>query len=289
MRYIRLPEDYGYIAVFLTFACPYKCSYCINRFGEAHYRRKVISGKDWVKALGRIDAKDVPITLSGGEPSSHPDFIYIINHLPRRLDIDILTNLSFDLDEFIEEVDPNRLRRDAPYASIRASYHPEVMDLRETIDKTIKLMKAGFSIGLYGVLHPIQEEHILEAQKECLDLGIDFKVKPFLGYYQGRLYGQYRYEGACRKKFRKKVLCRISELIIGTEGSVYRCHHDLYEGKEPVGSIIEQDFEIEDEFRECDDFGFCNPCDVKVKSNRFQQFGHTSTEMREYSPVLLNI
>lgn len=289
MRYIRLPEDYGYIAVFLTFACPYKCSYCINRFGEAYYRRKVISGKDWVKALGRIDAKDVPITLGGGEPSSHPDFIYIINHLPRRLDIDILTNLSFDLAEFIKEVDPNRLRRDAPYASIRASYHPEVMDLRETIDKTIKLMKAGFSIGLYGVLHPIQEEHILEAQKECLDLGIDFRVKPFLGYYQGRLYGQYRYEGACRKKFRKKVLCRISELIIGTEASVYRCHHDLYEGKEPIGSIIEQDFEVEDEFRECDDFGFCNPCDVKVKSNRFQQFGHTSTEMKEYSPVLLNI
>lgn len=289
MRCIRLPEDYNYIAVFLTFACPYRCSYCINRFGEAHCRRKTISGKDWVRVLGRIEIGDVPITLSGGEPSSHPDFIYIINHLPRHLNIDILTNLSFDLDEFIKEVDPNRLRRGAPYTSIRASYHPEVMDLRETMDKTIKLMKAGFSIGLYGVLHPVQKEHILEAQKRCQDLGIDFRVKPFLGYCQGRLYGQYRYEGACSKKFRKKVLCRISELIIGTEASVYRCHHDLYEGKEPVGNVIEEDFEIEDEFRECDDFGFCNPCDVKVKNNRFQQFGHTSTEMREYSPALLNI
>jgi len=289
LGYIRLPENYSYIAVFLTFACPYGCSYCINRFGEADYRRKIISGKDWVRALGRIEARDVPITLSGGEPSSHPDFIYIINYLPRHLDIDILTNLSFDLDEFIEKIDPERLRRDAPYASIRASYHPEVMGLRETIDKTLKLIKAGFSIGLYGVLHPVQEVHILEAQKRCQDLGIDFRTKPFLGYYQGRLYGQYRYEGACSKKFRKKVLCRISELIIGTEASVYRCHHDLYEGKEPVGNIIEEDFEIEDEFRECDDFGFCNPCDVKVKNNRLQQFGHTSTEMREYSPVLANI
>ena len=34
-----------------------------------------------------------------------------------------------------------------------------------------------------------------------------------------------------------------------------------------------------DEYRDCYVYGDCNPCDVKVKTNRFQQFGHTSVDI----------
>ena len=93
------------------------------------------------------------------------------------------------------------------------------------------------------------------------------------------MYGTYRYEGACDKKFAKKVLCKTTELIIGSSGDIYRCHSDLYEGRRPIGNILDKNFKIEDKFRECDVFGHCNPCDVKLKTNRFQQFGHTSVEI----------
>ena len=46
-----------------------------------------------------------------------------------------------------------------------------------------------------------------------------------------------------------------------------------------IGHILDESFVIEDIFRPCRAFGLCNPCDIKVKTNRFQQYGHTSVEI----------
>lgn len=281
MKEIVIPNSYNYIAVFLTLACNYRCSYCINYFEGGTLTRQRLSGRDVVRGLNRIVSRDdLPITLQGGEPSIHKDFIYIINNIRPELNIDILTNLQFDVDAFATNVDPNRLRRNAPYASIRVSYHPEVMDLEETIQKTLKMQEAGFSVGIWGVTHPAQEDIILEAQKKCKTLGIDFRTKEFLGEYQGKMYGTYRYKGACDKKFKKRVLCKTTELLIGSNGDMYRCHSDLYAGRDPIGHTLDPDFQIEDVYRKCDVFGHCNPCDLKVKTNRLQEFGHTSVDIK---------
>src|SRR3989338_1751000 len=282
MKDISIPKTYNYIAAFLTLACNYRCSYCINYFENGKFAKLAITGKDWVKGLNRIASRnDLPVTLQGGEPSIHKDFIYILNNIEPTLNIDILTNIQFDVDKFIKEIDPKRLKRDAPYASIRVSYHPQVMDMDETFSKVLKMQEAGFSIGIWGVVHPTQKDTIIEAMERARKIGIDFRTKEFLGDYSGELYGTYRYEGACDKKFRKQCLCRTTELIIGPSGAVYRCHSDLYEGRQPIGSILDADFELKDIFRPCSWFGHCNPCDIKVKTNRFQQFGHTSVEIKD--------
>jgi hypothetical protein len=46
---------------------------------------------------------------------------------------------------------------------------------------------------------------------------------------------------------------------------------------------LDEDFTQEkvDEFRDCYYYGSCNPCDVKVKTDRFQKFGHTSVEIKD--------
>ncbi|MFQ5354537.1 MAG: radical SAM protein, partial [Thermodesulfobacteriota bacterium] len=190
-----------------------------------------------------------------------------------------LTNLQFDANEFMANVPPDRIKRDSPYASIRVSYHPEVMELRPLAEKVLVLQKAGYSIGIWGVMHPLQEKIILEAQQYCKGLGIDFRLKEFLGEYNGRMYGTYRYPGACDKEFEKEVSCKTTELIMGPDGSVYRCHSDLYEGRPSVGNVTDPLYELEDIFRPCTVFGHCNPCDIKVKTNRFQEYGHTSVEI----------
>ena len=134
MKEIVIPENYNYIAVFLTFACNLKCSYCINYFEKGSFSNTHLSGKQWVKALNRITSRDdLPITIQGGEPTLHKDFIYMVNHIREDLNIDLLTNLQFDVDSFIEQVNPDRLKRNAPYASIRVSYHPAQMNLSELI------------------------------------------------------------------------------------------------------------------------------------------------------------
>lgn len=280
MKEIVTTNNYNYIAVFLTLACNYRCSYCINYFDDLSTYPH-LSGKDYVRGLNRIVSRDdVPVTLQGGEPSVHKDFIYIVNNIRPELQIDILTNLQFDVDEFAAKVDPARLRRNAPYANIRVSYHPEVMDLEETVKKTLKLQEAGFCIGIWGVMHPTQEDIILDAQDKCKALGIDFRTKEFLGEHNGKVYGTYRHKGACDKRFKKRVLCKTTELIVGPGGDVYRCHSDLYGRRKPIGNILDPDFRIEDIYRECDIFGHCNPCDLKVKTNRLQQYGHTSVDIK---------
>ncbi len=283
MKEIIIPDNYNYIAVFLTLSCNYRCSYCLNSFGELKAEDKSLSGKDWVKGLNRIISRDdLPITLQGGEPSMHKDFIYIINNLRTELNIDILTNLQFDVEEFINKVNPDRLKRSAPYASIRVSFHPEVMLLKDTVSKALKMLDAGFSIGIWGILHPLYEDVILEAEAACKTQGIDFRTKEFLGEYNTKSYGTYKYKGACDKKSQKKVLCSTTELIIGPDGNIYGCHSGLYENRTPIGHILEEDFKIIDEYRICHLFGHCNPCDVKIKTNRFQQYGHTSVEIKSY-------
>ncbi|MBN1844263.1 MAG: radical SAM protein [Sedimentisphaerales bacterium] len=283
---LPINRDCNYIAAFLTFACCYRCSYCINSFESRPNRSgRIMPGPEWIAGLSRLKDLDqaagtVPVTLQGGEPSLHPDFYEIINGLPPRIRIDLLTNLGFDVQEMIDRVDPQRLRRDAPYASIRVSYHPEQMDLTETLDKTHQLLEAGFSIGIWSVLHPDQEEHVRAAQERARREGIDFRLKEFLGFHRGKLHGHYRYPQACSLKETRRVECRTTELLIGPGGDIYRCHHDLYENMPPVGHLLDPAYRMRAGFLPCAAYGRCNPCDVKIKTNRLQQFGHTSVEIR---------
>lgn len=280
MKPIIIPETHNYIAVFLSLSCNLTCSYCINRFEEFKYEKGHLTGDEWIRGLNRIVSRDdLPVTLGGGEPSLHPDFNRIITGIRPELNIDVLTNLQFDIDRFMQEVPADRVKRASPYASIRVSYHPEVMQLEPLAEKVLKMLEHGYSIGIWGVLHPDQEEEVLRAMEYCKGLGIDFRTKEFLGECNGEMHGTIRYPGACDGKFSRHAMCRTTELIIGPTGGIYRCHGDLYEGRAPIGHILDPDFQIDDKFRPCEVFGHCNPCDVKVKTNRFQVFGHTSVEI----------
>jgi organic radical activating enzyme len=266
LRKSELPARYNYVACFLVLDCNFDCDYCITNLKKREkLRGSLLSGQDWVRGLNRLELpEDLPVTLQGGEPSLHPDFIWIIKNLKPEIKIDILTNLSFDVDEFIKEIEPSRLKRDAPYPNIRVSYHPGFMKLEVLIQKVLCLSRAGFSIGVYGILHPELKEEVARAEKECQKHQIDFRTKEFLGECGGRLYGTYRYPDAVGSVKKKRCLCRTSELIIGPEGNIYRCHHDLYQDFPPIGNLLDPAFEIEDVFRECKEYGNCNPCDVNI-------------------------
>src|SRR3989344_50995 len=262
MKIIKLPENYSYIAAFLTMRCNLGCSYCLNNLkGSKEFNRvkfKEISGKEWVKALNKIESRpEVPVTLSGGEPFLHPDFVEIINNLKPGLNIDILTNLQWPesfMERFIREVNPKRLRRDSKYASIRVSYHPAQMDARKLAENVKKLQDAGFSIGVWGILYPGSDHlsAINQMQFICKDYGIDFRIKEYTGEYGGELYGDYsKYKNSILQGSTNNVLCKTSELIIGPNGNVYRCHRDLYAEENPVGNINDDEFQISEEFRRC--------------------------------------
>jgi radical SAM protein with 4Fe4S-binding SPASM domain len=283
---VNIPEGYKYIGCFVTMRCNLSCGFCLNHLTRERRNMFIeMSGKEWVEALNGLNSRtDVPITLSGGEPMMHKDFIYIINHLKPSLNIDILTNFynARLVNRFIVEVDPRRVSRDAPYPSIRVSYHPEQMDWQVLIGNVKKAKAAGFSIGIFSVLYPSQEqlEAIVQMQYLCRKEGIDFRVKDFTGDFRGELYGNYsKYPEALSGNL-QECECRTSELLIGPDGNVYKCHRDLYAEEFPIGNVTNPNLKLESAYRECANYGSCHPCDVKVKTNNKQELGHTSVEIK---------
>lgn len=282
--------EHNYVAFFLSFACNLKCDYCINLHDSAsrleQARRNQMEVGGWITAANRLALRpDLPLTLQGGEPTLYPGFYRFVNEVKSEIKMDLMTNLMFDVEEFIARAPVARFTREAPYAAIRVSYHPAQNDIEELIRKTVRLQDAGFRIGLYGIEHPDQAigRHIKEVQERCLGLGLDFRTKEFLGEHDGIMYGTFKYEGCVAGKELRRCECRTSEILVDPAGSVYRCHADLYNARNPIAHILDADFGADsvDLFRPCDYYGECNPCDVKVKTNRLQIYGHTSVEIRD--------
>ncbi len=242
-----------------------------------------MSGEDWAKALNRlqINRDDLPVTLQGGEPTLHKEFLKIVNGVSEEIKLDLLTNMIFDVDKFIQNVPAKKFTRDAKYAAIRVSYHPGQNDIDDLIAKHHKLRDAGIYVGIYSVMVPQNQEHIKEVQKKCLQEGVDFRVKEYLGFDGQEWHGTYKYPEAISQKVNRYCECKTSELIISPSGHVFRCHSDLYENRTPIGHILDPNFDIEQIHRPCFVFGHCNPCDIKVKTNRFQEFGHTSVDIKQ--------
>ena len=246
-----------------------------------------MSANDWIKALNRIEARDdLPITLQGGEPTVHPAFYEIINAVNKPMDL--LTNCMFNIDDFIAKVPTSKFKRNAPYASIRVSYHPEQVNLLTLLPRVQRLHEAGYQIGVWMVEVPDQMHLAEDASFAFKQLGISFKIKELLGEYNGKVYGTYKYANSvdAPKELWKDVLCRSSELLIAPDGSIHRCHSDLYNLREGIGHILDPLFSLDREFRKCFVYGNCSGCDTKVKTNRMQEFGHTSVEVKEISEVV---
>jgi MoaA/NifB/PqqE/SkfB family radical SAM enzyme len=284
---ITIPEDYNYLAFFISLNCNLKCHYCINLNDKTSSRKDMakhyMSGSDWAKAINRlyIGREDLPVTLQGGEPTIHKDFYQIVNETDDSIKLDLLTNMAFNPEEFIKNVPAYKFTREAKYAAIRVSYHPGYNDIDELIRKTLRMAEAGFYVGIYSVLVPENREHIDEVMAKCNALGIDFRVKEYLGFDGEKWHGEYKYIDAISQEERKSCMCKTTELIVGPTGHIFRCHSDLYANRCAIGHILDHDFKIEQIFRPCDWYGFCNPCDIKVKTNRFQIFGHTSVEIED--------
>jgi len=281
MKRVKVPMRYNYIATFLSLRCNLDCSYCLNKYnGEVRRNRFEMSAHEWYDGLNRLKIReDLPITLEGGEPTLHKGFYDIIRKVKHP--IDILTNLQFDVDEFIERVDPNKLNRSKipAYKSIRAAYHAENMDLENTIEKTVKLQDAGFNIGLFVLNLPEATEQNMKMAELARQNKIYFFIKDFLGKKDGRLFGHYKDPNALDKN-KKQVMCRLKELIIDPIGLIYRCHRDLYKEENPLGHLSDDNLEIKDIFRICKNYGECNPCDAKLRTNRFLQMGSCQMQIK---------
>ena len=249
---MQLPTMFNYIGILITMRCNFKCSYCLNWRMNGNEERDV---DYWLKAIDRIESH-LPITLSGGEPSIHKAFFPILTNLDKKFDL--LTNLTFNIDEFIENVPLERFQNDKEYAPIRVSYHPGFSEKINVIERVKKLMKHDYRVGVYVVDTEANKPIIEDLKKhEWLDL----QVKPYL-------------EHEVKMEHPRERRCAITELIVGPDGNIYKCHRDLYKAEHPLGELLTTNANYS--YRYCGNSDECHPCDVKNKRDRFGHFGYTS-------------
>ena len=280
---IVLPESFNYIAVFLSFACMLRCSYCINHHGGDLVKKRWMPGEDWIKGLNRLKTPgvDLPLTFQGGEPTVHKHFYQIMQGISPSLSIDLLTNLEVDPEEFMKFIPPDRIKRDAPYASIRVSYHRGQQDPDALLKRVQYFQDKGYHMGVWAVDHPDYMDETREVMKKAQGMGIDFRLKEFLGPHNGHNYGTMRYPEAVNAKMVRNCDCRTTEFLIDPGGHIFRCHSDLYANRFPLGHILDKQApKLLGKWVPCAVYGKCNSCDIKVKNNRFQEYGHSSVEVK---------
>jgi MoaA/NifB/PqqE/SkfB family radical SAM enzyme len=272
-------DEYVYAELYLTFRCPYSCPYCINAYSGISRDRSELGEDQWVQAISAIKWGSMPVTIGGGEPTVHKGFYGIVHRCGEAgVRFDVLTNLTFDVDAFVKNVNPQHLSRsnNKGYKSIRVSYHPTQSNPYELVHNAEYLQENGFSIGIFGLNHPDNMVKNIEMSELCRKHQVYFFIKDYLGPYKGVTMGMYRYPDAIAGG-RKPCMCQTSELLVSPTGDVFKCHRDLYANELSVGNIV--DGVPGRIFRRCSLLGQCNPCDVKMKTNRFFSDGHSSVQI----------
>jgi hypothetical protein len=236
---------------------------------------------EWIKGLNRLKIGKnwkVPLTLQGGEPSVYKGWVDVIKGLDTNFYIDLLTNMSFDPYEFMAHVSAVKFKRKARYNSIRASYHPGQVNYGELLDKLKILNRFGYGASVYVVDHPdIRLAKLFWGAKHE---GVDFRLKEFLGWHNDKLFGTYKWPEAVQMNGTRDVQCKTTEMLIAPDGYIHRCHRDLYSGENAVGHLLDKKLDFTFTHRECGKFGHCNACDIKIKTNRFQEDGTTSVDIK---------
>ena len=278
MDKITLPEHFNYIGVFLTFDCQYSCAYCINHHNGRIRDYPVMTAEQWVEGLERLPASEtLPITLQGGEPTLYKDFFRVVRAV--RKPMDLLTNFDIGMLDFIEHIPAWKFKREAKYASIRVSYHPSQADFMVLLRKVWYMKAHGYDIGIWEIDHPDYPEKIALRKQVATAWGIDYRLKDFLGPWKGEYYGNFAFAGSVNSNPIRSCTCRTSEILIAPDGNIFRCHSDLYNIRNPIAHILDERVEL-GKWLPCMHYGQCNACDVKVKTNRFQEYGHSSVEVR---------
>jgi len=232
-----------------------------------------MDARDWVVGLNRIKTrKDLPITISGGEPTLHPDFYTIVSWIDKNIPLDLLTNGKFCTDVFMCKINPRRFKRQAKYASIRFSYHPNYTKILSLFKKVLRMKNKGYSVGIWAVN---KDPRVNIYRLAAKTLGIDFRLKEFLD----KKHGTYKYPEAL-DGVAKECLCKPSELLIAPDGRLFRCHHDLYHGVNSYGHILDKKVKLPEDYLPCENYGNCNPCDIKLKFDRFQRKGHCAVTIK---------
>lgn len=162
--------------------CNYRCSYCIVHNEAAPYL--ILSVPEWEKIWERIFRLYgcCQVRFAGGEPTIYPNFIELVGRLLEMHTVDLTTNLSFDVEEWIRKVPSEGI-------AISGSLHLEHATPEEFLKKLLILRDKGNQlISASLVATPKHLERIEPARELFEKENVLFKIIPFNGVHEGKRY-----------------------------------------------------------------------------------------------------
>ena len=280
LRSVVVPEGVQEIHAYLTYQCTLTCEDCTNNLVARKEPKALLSGRQWVEGLSRLEGP-VPVVIRGGEPSQHPGFFEIMEHLSTRQPLRLITNLEFDVNELPGRVNPDRMNAEGSWAPIRATFHLGRTDPEIMLEKVLYLEEVGFRVGVMAMARPGEEQVLEDIQRWFLSWGTDFRIRPFVGYSDGKLVGNFRYPHATGQGEGAAGICRTSELHVGPDGRVYRCRHDCFGAAGATGQLLDSELTLSVRHRPCPNYGLCHPCDVEARPTCFKGSQRTAVEILE--------
>ena len=261
------PESKYRITWNIHWNCNFRCSYC---FFDGHWqeyaRRNVYKTvREWMTYWKRMRDKygRIFITITGGEPFIYPDFTELIRQLSAiHWPINITTNFSRDLQEFVKSVDYEKV-------SLSVSFHPQYHQIDSFIGKVKWLRSNKFAGCNNFVAYPPFMSDLQFYAGKFASIGENLKVVPFIGKHGGKNYPD-GYDDAQKRmmgmkedwlehKRHKGMVCQAGSFsaLLTPEGNVVRCGQ--IGDRHILGSFFAPDFELSKEPMPCD-AEFC-PCD----------------------------
>lgn len=166
--------------------CNYKCSYCwpYARSDRKDHRptELCLATIDEIKRQARVNGfNSFHFSLSGGEPTFHPGYLDILQHLADDVDncnytsVHMTSNISRKEDWFIKYAEiVGKMHR----ASITASYHREFAKPEEFADKLLLCMEYDIQVTINMVLVPERFDVDWDNALYFHNRGINVTLKP---------------------------------------------------------------------------------------------------------------
>ncbi len=168
----------------LTRRCNLRCGHCYHR---DHVPVREMDTALILKVLSEAaEMGCLYMTFTGGEPFLREDFD-VIYRTARRLGMVVsvfsnLTCLSEDLAELFSEMPP-RVVEGSIYA-VRAAEHDAVTGVAGSFDALLQgiklLQRHGVRVALKTMIMPSTGERIAEIERLAQDLGVSFRVDPYV-------------------------------------------------------------------------------------------------------------
>lgn len=254
----------------IHWVCNYRCPYCWF-YGKWEY----LKGQNLYPAVEQLVRfwKNIyskygkaKISITGGEPFLYPNFTELIKELSQLHMIEIVTNLSIDIDNFIKEANLENLE-------IRPSFHPLFADFDTFVERAIALKVKKPEQNISYLAWPPQIKQLRFLQDKFLKFGISIFTQPFYGEYKGTRYpdsytdeekniiapflgnrGGKTFQVEPIKTRGKPCAAGQRYAVIHPDGKVLRCGglNSLSPDKAIIGNLLDEDFELLREPLPCD-------------------------------------